>query len=665
MSAAPKYIIFAEPESRLKLLVRAPRLLVPWESRWQNFKQCVGPALARIGKQPSTRLLIEWEPRWAGFKSALRPALHRSAPPLQGECPLGAKTAPTLRLTVLLHLAAILVLVIVPLQVRRLERLMAASPKQYQVIYYPGQNLPEMNDVGGAQKGGSGRSGGRELLDPSQVIRVARGNRSLDIVADAPHLQLPKTSSPVADLLTVAPNDPGPAPVRALHSLLAMANLAPPAAVAPPPPSATHSQARSAPDLIAGAVNAPPQAQRQVAGLKLPEIGAAVAVPPPISAPARETAVQPRLAMPVSVVAPPPQIARTTSDIGISGLGATAEVVPPAPQVGGRALSGQGIPGGMGKDMTAAVTPPPVTSGLGNGDTSVVGNTVKALGSLLGKITGSGPAADSAAVVSNTPGIAVGIPGNATAGSLALGPSGGNRSGAGGTGTGTGVANRAGTGSSATGVGPGASTAGNGYGDGALHPGTSLYPGPGGSGNGDGKESGMAGITIRGSNVQIPSFSSPASSPATPARGKPDPPRRVPSITVIATARSGGALNSAYGTLLQGNKVYTIYIDTSVGTAVLQFGEHLASAQEFQADLVAPEPTSLDLPKDLPPPHLLVSCILDKSGMIKNLRLLRSGNDRAAADLMAAIQKWQFRPALRGNEPVEVDAILGFGVDTR
>jgi hypothetical protein len=150
-----------------------------------------------------------------------------------------------------------------------------------------------------------------------------------------------------------------------------------------------------------------------------------------------------------------------------------------------------------------------------------------------------------------------------------------------------------------------------------------------------------------------------------PVRGKQEPPRRTPSITVIATARSGGALNNSYSTLLKGGKVYTIYIDTSVGTAVLQFAEHLPSTQEFQADLTAPEPTNLDLPKDMPPPQILVACILDKSGLIKNPRLLRSGDDRTAAHMMAAIQQWQFRPALRGNEPVEVDAIFGFGVNTR
>jgi len=33
--------------------------------------------------------------------------------------------------------------------------------------------------------------------------------------------------------------------------------------------------------------------------------------------------------------------------------------------------------------------------------------------------------------------------------------------------------------------------------------------------------------------------------------------------------------------------------------------------------------------------------------------------------ILAALPSWKFRPAMRGNEPVEVNAIIGFGIDTR
>jgi hypothetical protein len=34
------------------------------------------------------------------------------------------------------------------------------------------------------------------------------------------------------------------------------------------------------------------------------------------------------------------------------------------------------------------------------------------------------------------------------------------------------------------------------------------------------------------------------------------------------------------------------------------------------------------------------------------------------AKIMAALPSWKFRPATRGAQPVEVNAILGFNIDT-
>jgi hypothetical protein len=61
------------------------------------------------------------------------------------------------------------------------------------------------------------------------------------------------------------------------------------------------------------------------------------------------------------------------------------------------------------------------------------------------------------------------------------------------------------------------------------------------------------------------------------------------------------------------------------------------------------------------------TCILDREGALKNLKVYEPGNSTAEirSRLLVALQNWKFRPAFRGSEPVEVDAILGFGVDTR
>jgi hypothetical protein len=248
--------------------------------------------------------------------------------------------------------------------------------------------------------------------------------------------------------------------------------------------------------------------------------------------------------------------------------------------------------------------------------------------------------------------------------------------------------------------------------------------------------------------VTIPGFSTPATSPSD--KRNPNEERHPTSITIVATARSGGALNPTIPHSVKGTKVYTIYLDTPAGMATLQFAERAAEGSVFQADLDAPEPIELKLPDDVKRPKLLISCILDKTGTLKDIRILPPDHSPAAAfsrpaqsafvaetgtpsvtinlgngekvqnqnkeepaasaentkpsaekahsskkdsahagpakkdadsspanskadpkkddpqtRMLAAIKQWKFRPAMKANEPVEVDAILGFGVDTR
>jgi outer membrane biosynthesis protein TonB len=46
------------------------------------------------------------------------------------------------------------------------------------------------------------------------------------------------------------------------------------------------------------------------------------------------------------------------------------------------------------------------------------------------------------------------------------------------------------------------------------------------------------------------------------------------------------------------------------------------------------------------------------------VRVLEAGPAEMTAKVIAALRSWKFQPALRGNQPVEVTAILGFGIDT-
>jgi outer membrane biosynthesis protein TonB len=61
----------------------------------------------------------------------------------------------------------------------------------------------------------------------------------------------------------------------------------------------------------------------------------------------------------------------------------------------------------------------------------------------------------------------------------------------------------------------------------------------------------------------------------------------------------------------------------------------------------------------------VIAGVLDRSGSLKNLRVLSSDPGTGSARILAALSSWKFTPAQRGTEPVEVTVILGFNIDTR
>jgi hypothetical protein len=119
-----------------------------------------------------------------------------------------------------------------------------------------------------------------------------------------------------------------------------------------------------------------------------------------------------------------------------------------------------------------------------------------------------------------------------------------------------------------------------------------------------------------------------------------------------------------YGAL-KGDRVYSIYIETSLGTAVMQFADPDSAAHPYAEDLTAPEPLRKDLPEGVHSTHVVFACLLSRSGEFKDLKVLEPGAAETTSKLLAALTNWKFRPAFRGNEAVEVNVILGFGIDTR
>jgi len=125
--------------------------------------------------------------------------------------------------------------------------------------------------------------------------------------------------------------------------------------------------------------------------------------------------------------------------------------------------------------------------------------------------------------------------------------------------------------------------------------------------------------------------------------------------------QNGGAFEP-YKKLLHGD-AYTTYIDTALGTVVMEFSDEQAT-RGFGGNVTAPAPIRNDLPEGLPRARMVVTCTLDASGNVRNLKVLEPASAAMTAKVVAALRSWKFQPAMKNNQPVEVTAILGFGIDT-
>ncbi len=516
----------------------------------------------------------------------------------------------------------------------------------------------------------------------------------------------------------IAPPVSAPERAAARNSKL---NLSAPAVIAPPP-SADISQdthrAASIPDPAKSVVPPPPTSSGGsfMSSLIGKIFGPTEVVPPPPAVQTNGSSGSTRTALAPNVVAPPPTVSAGGIPRGTrNGMGTVLapNVVAPPPSTG--------VPGGSGTRTLASssaatfgapsvVPPPPSLSGAGggtgnngggrgaSGGTLLANNIVPPPPSLAG---GSGPAGsglarkgtglgapldagaglappstggsggNAGAVISSQPGPKVGLPSSGGTGSLAMSPAGKDKPGLGNTGGGAGIGHGDGPGSGMNGAGSGAgksapkSNEEHGS-DATARGGISPTAGPGGAGNATSGTPAVRGVDISGgtSIVTLPSFGSDpaaASDPQPPAHS-PAKPRQVLGVTVVATATSGGAFEP-YKNLLKGEK-YTTYFDTSLGTVVMEFADEAAIGHPYGSTLTAPAAISTDLAADLPHARMVVACTLDASGNLKNVRVLEAGPAQMTAKILAAVRSWKFQPAMRGTQPVEVTAILGFGIDT-
>jgi hypothetical protein len=458
-------------------------------------------------------------------------------------------------------------------------------------------------------------------------------------------------------------------------------------AVVPPPPSASESLVSSLIGKIFGSTEVvpPPPSVRANTSKTSPALSTQV-VPPPPSVNAgggnprgSRNGAGPSLGS--NVIAPPPTagVAGGTGNITSSASKAPSlglpSVVPPPPSLsgtgGGTGSTGGGKGGPGGTLLANNVVPPPpsvgsgsVSSGPGSGRSGPGTGRAMDAGAVLAPVGGGGSGANAGVVVSPRPGTNVALPTNGRKGSSALSPAGGEKQGLGGIGGGSSIGTGNGSGSGLNGEGSGAAKVGSGHGsDPSARGGISPSAGPGGAGNAPSGRPTVPGVSVSGGStiVTLPSFGSDSPPPNSPTGGTTSPQQQQLNVTIVATATSGGAFE-AYKNLLHG-QTYTIYLDTSAGQVVMEFAD-ASPSQTGIANVSAPAPIRIGLPSGLPRNRMVVACTLDASGNLRGARVLEPGPPVMTSKVMSALNAWKFQPAMRGNQPISVNAILGFGIDT-
>lgn len=459
--------------------------------------------------------------------------------------------------------------------------------------------------------------------------------------------------------------------------------------VVPPPPAVTGT-ARSGgtgASLESNVIPPPPAVGAAGSGRANGSLSARV-VPPPPSVGGTARGNGPSGALAANVIPPPPSVSGTAGSREGSGARTqhspvgTANVIPPPPTVTD-SVNGQGVQGTRraadGTFLASNVVPPPPSAGSSSGISgsgrrgSGLGGPGDAGSVLAPPKAEEGNSDKSGVVISSQPGTKVGMTSGGK-GSLAMSPGGGDKPGLGGSGGGTSIGHVDGPGSglnretSASNSGAGkieTGKTGSGVGsDPTARAGISPTPGPGGAGTSPTGAPAVPGVDVRGGStsniVNLPSFGDSGSAPNLPGRSSVKE-QQGPAITIVATSRSGGAFDF-YGKLPGDN--YTVYVDTTIGTVVMQFAEVNPGAHPQAGALTGPQGLRNDLPADLPHARVVIKCKLDAYGNLKNLQVLEPGPAAMTAKIMAALPSWKFRPAMRGVQPVEVNAILGFNIDT-
>jgi TonB family protein len=551
----------------------------------------------------------------------------------------------------LLEVAALATAIAYPSGVFRPEAVQPSS-QTHDVIYFSADELPRTQDLAGGSAGQQGAGGGTSLQHRSQTIKVARGKNLRARVVDAPDLHLPKSDTQISNLLAYkAAVHPAPEPPPTVRPALVT------------PPILVHADHERRKQTVSAEVAPPKVSLPKNAMPNLPATSVTAIAPPPVAAPIKVTHNRAQLTLPASSA---PKISGRQQMPSLPEANTSVQAPPPAPSPIKVAHSRKA------SSDSNTIAPPKIdaSSAERRNDqlASIVASPSPDLPATLRQPVGPADSRTLGVIVTPNPGPKQAAPKNEEKTTVAMAHGGSTNLGSGGTGGGTGMQPGKGPGSSESGSSSGATTVGNDKGtDFYARNGNSPNLGPGGTGNLSSGTPRAPGVSVSGgkNSITLPSFGGPAS-PA-PA-GHSDIAKNMGNgITVIASPRAGGALN-LYGAL-KGDRVYTIYINTRIGTAIMQFADPASLGHAYTTELTAPRVLQADVPSELLSgqhhSRVLIGCELDSNGKVKNAHVLQSDGSEFAQKMLLAIPVWKFTPATRGNQAVTVNAILGFGVDTQ
>jgi hypothetical protein len=139
-------------------------------------------------------------------------------------------------------------------------------------------------------------------------------------------------------------------------------------------------------------------------------------------------------------------------------------------------------------------------------------------------------------------------------------------------------------------------------------------------------------------------------------------------VVVQSTGLEGFAESAG---VLSGKPIYSVFL--SVGAPkdwilqyCLPYGEEQAEVSGSVVRLGSPSPLAAPYPRlTFRPPlshgpgtHLMLHGYISVSGRFQELRMLGTGDPKAAAGVVAVLEEWRFRPATQDGKAVRVEVLL-------